>query len=225
MTPGNSLATEGHIGNPVLKNAESSDPRRVRKVVAYLLSSIDGVLEGPGDWVFDCFDDEMSEHLRQIIASQDAVVLGRATYDAWVQTWPHSTREPFASFINGTHKYVASSTLDVARWNASTVMQDALEGIAALKSMPGGDIGIHGSLRLVRALLPRDLVDELIIVFLPVLVGSGRRLFGRDDALQRLNLIDQHRTRRGVIVCRYQVRPAGVEAREAAHSRRSRRRN
>ena len=151
----------------------------MRKVVAGLFISLDGIAESPDKWQFDNFDEGMMAELKAHIAEEDTILLGRVTYQEWAPYWPTATHEPFASFINSTPKYVFSTTLDnVEAWKNSTLIKgDLAQEIARLKQLPGKNIGAAGSPTLVRSLLEQDLLDELIMLVHPVVVGSGKRLF------------------------------------------------
>jgi dihydrofolate reductase len=180
----------------------------MRKVVLYVLSSLDGVVEEPGDWMFDV-DEGVLDNLGRIIADQDAVLLGRGTYDYWVGYWPTSDVEPFASFINGTTKHVVTSTPLEPEWaNSVRVEGEVVDFVTTLKEQSGGDIGVHGSIRLAQTLLGAGLVDELRLVVAPTLAHAGRRLFDDGDALQRLELLDADRTSSGHLLLGYAVRSA-----------------
>ena len=136
----------------------------MRKVVAYELLSLDGVAERPDEFITD-FDDPMRENLRRVIAAQDAVLLGRRTYDDWAGFWPTSDIEPFASFINGVQKFVVTSTPLEQEWTPTVVVEGGIgDFVSELKQQPGGDIGIHGSISLTQSLLEASLVDELRVV-------------------------------------------------------------
>ncbi len=149
----------------------------MRKVVAYELVSLDGVAEDPDQFVTD-FDEVMEENLASVIATQDTVVLGRRTYDEWARFWPRSDIEPFAAFINGVEKLVATSAPLVPAWRNATAIPGAIGPfLEALRTRPGRDVGVHGSITLTRALLECGLVDELHLVIAPALVARGRRLF------------------------------------------------
>ena len=103
----------------------------MRKVTAGLFSSIDGVVQAPNEWQ-SAFDEEMGETLSRMLDEQDAVLLGRVTFEEWVGYWPTSTDEPFASWINGTQKYVASTTLDsVDHWANSTLITGSVPEFVA----------------------------------------------------------------------------------------------
>ena len=134
----------------------------MRNVVSGLFLSLDGVAEAPNEWQFDHFDAGMMAAMTSMLDAQDAVLLGRVTYQEWAGYWPTSTDEPFASFINGIPKYVVSTTLDTVEWSGSTLLKgDLAEEIARLKQQPGKNIGVAGSPTLVRSLLENDLLDEL----------------------------------------------------------------
>jgi dihydrofolate reductase len=175
----------------------------MRKVVLYSLLSIDGVAEEPGNWLFDG-DDGLVGNLDRVIGTQDAVLLGRGTYDYWVGYWPTSDFEPFATFINTTPKHVFTSTMPPDDWPASTLVSaPAVDYVADLKRQSGADIGIHGSISLARSLLRADLIDELRLVVAPTIAGHGRRLFEDGGALQRFELIDVERTSAGILLLGY----------------------
>ena len=151
----------------------------MRKVVAYELLSLDGVAEQPDDFVTN-FDGVMRENLGRVISTQDAVILGRRTYDEWAGFWPTSEIEPFASFINGVEKFVATTTPPVKTWTNSAVIDGGLtEFVGQLKLRSGGDIGVHGSIAVTQALLEEGLIDELRLVIAPALQMHGRKLFDR----------------------------------------------
>jgi dihydrofolate reductase len=151
----------------------------MRNVVVYELLSLDGVAEQPDDFILD-FDEVMSENLRRVIATQDAVLLGHRMYDEWAQFWPQSHIEPFASFINGTQKYVATSSPLEHSWeHAAAVEGDLASFVNELKQQPGGDIGVHGSVTLAQSLLEEGLVDVLCLVVAPSIQMTGRKLFDR----------------------------------------------
>jgi dihydrofolate reductase len=149
----------------------------MRKVVAYELLSLDGVAEQPDAFIAE-FDEVMRENLGRVIASQDAVLLGRRTWDEWAAFWPTSEIEPFAGFINAVQKFVVTATPPSPSWAPTTVVDaDVADFVTALKQQPGGDIGIHGSISLAQSLLQAGMVDELRLVIAPAVQASGRKLF------------------------------------------------
>lgn len=148
----------------------------LRKVIAYELLSLDGVAEDPDRFV-TTWDEVMDANLAQVIASQDAVILGRRSFEEWASFWPTSEIEPFASFINSVTKYVATSTGISRSWANSTALDgDLVTSVMALKERPGGDIGVHASISVVKQLLAAGVVDELRLVVAPSIAGSGTRL-------------------------------------------------
>jgi dihydrofolate reductase len=157
----------------------------VRKIVAYELLSLDGVAEDPDVFLAD-WDKAMDANLARVIGAQDAVILGRRSYTEWAQFWPSSQIQPFADFINGVTKYVATSTpLDQDWANATAVDGSLVDFVRDLKEQSGGDIGVHASISVVQALLAADVVDELRLVIAPKIAGSGRRLL---DGLPSIKL-------------------------------------
>jgi dihydrofolate reductase len=177
----------------------------MRKVTAGLFSSIDGVVEAPDQWQH-AFDEEMGAALSRMLEEQDAVLLGRVTFTEWAGYWPTSTDEPFASWINSTPKYVASTTLDsVDQWANTTLITGSVpEFVAALKQQDGGTIGTAGSPTLVRTLIEHGLVDELTLMISPVVAGSGlAHLFPNDAARRSFELVEAQPTSSGALIATY----------------------
>jgi dihydrofolate reductase len=157
----------------------------MRKIVVYELTSLDGVAEDPDEFFSD-WDDAMDANLAAVIATQDAVILGRRSYDEWAQYWPSSKTEPFATFINGVTKHVATSTPLNRDWADATAIDGGLvEFVQELKERVGGDVGVHASISVAQSLLAADVVDELRLVIAPRIAGSGRRLL---DGLPSIRL-------------------------------------
>ena len=175
----------------------------MRMVVLYMLLSLDGVAEEPGDWMTD-FDQPIFDNLARVIGSQDTILLGRGTYDYWVDFWPDDGPEPFHSFINGSEKHVFTSRPLDKEW-ANTVVVDgsAVDHVRTLKEGDGGDIGIHGSIRLARSLGAAGVIDEYRLVVSSTVAGSGERLFGDDDAKRPLDLVDVEHTPGGTLLLGY----------------------
>ena len=140
-----------------------------------------------------------------MIATQDAVILGRRSYDEWVGFWPGSEIEPFATFINGVAKHVATSAPLEPQWtNAHVIDGDLVEFTRRLKDGPGGDIGVHGSMSVAQALLAGGIVDELRLVIAPSIAGGGRRLFDGPPPI-RLELIRSETSPTGYLLVDYRV--------------------
>jgi dihydrofolate reductase len=177
----------------------------MRKVIASLFSSLDGVVEAPNEWQF-AFDEEMGAEMSRTLDRLDTVLLGRVTFTEWAGYWPTSTDEPFAGWINRMPKYVASDSLDsVDEWSNSTLIKGPVaDFVAELRERDGGAIGTAGSPTLVRSLLAAGLVDELTLLIHPVVAGKGRkRLFAPDAPLAKLELVEARPTSSGVIIATY----------------------
>ena len=180
----------------------------MRKVVLYELLSLDGVAEAPdeffNDWEND-WDGALDANLATVIATQDAVILGRRSYDEWSAYWPGSAIEPFATFINGVPKYVATSTPLGGQWqNATAIAGDLVPFVQGLKDSPGGDIGVHASIAVAQALLAADVIDEVRLVVAPAIAGRGRRLL---DGLptMRLAALSSAMSPKGYLLANYRV--------------------
>ncbi len=150
----------------------------MRKIVSGLFISLDGVIESANDWMGPWFSPELGQTVGSMIAAQDAMLLGRVTYDDFAAHWPQQTGE-MADQMNGSVKYVVSGTLKSADWQNSTLIprDRAAAEIAGLKQQPGKNIGMTGSATLVSWLLREGLLDELHLFVFPVVLGSGKRLF------------------------------------------------
>ena len=180
----------------------------MRKVVSWLFISLDGVVEAPNEWQFDVMDNDMIAAITSLTEAEDAMLMGRVTYQDWLPFWPTSTDEPYASHINKIPKYVVSRTLEEVewgKWEKPTLIKDSLATeINKLKGQPGKNIGVSGSPTLVRSLIQENLLDELQLMIHPVLVGKGKRLFTQDVNLKRLQLVDSKVTGTGVVIVTYQ---------------------
>ena len=176
----------------------------MRKIVVYELLSLDGVAEDP-DRFFADWDDAMDANLAAVIATQDTVILGRRSYTEWAQFWPSSQIQPFAKFINGVAKYVATSTPLDRNWANATALNGGLvEFVRDLKQQRGGDVGVHASISVAQALLVADVVDELRLVIAPTIVGRGRRLFDGLPSIQ-LGSIRSETSPTGSLLVDYRV--------------------
>ena len=177
----------------------------MRKVVVGLFSSLDGVVEAPDTFLTDWDDDVMDAHMSEGLQAQDAVLLGRRSYDEWVGFWPDSTIEPYATFINSVPKYVVTSTPLEQQWTgARAVDGDLVAFVQDLQDRPGGDIGVHASISVAHALLAAGLVDELRLLIVPAIAGTGRRLLDGLPA-QRLETIRSTTSPTGKVLVDYRV--------------------
>ncbi len=160
----------------------------MRKIVAGLFISLDGVVEAPDTWHFPYFNDEMGQAVGSQMADADTMLLGRVTYQEFAGFWPDQGSDvEGADFMNDTPKLVASTTLDAVDWQNTTLIKgDVAEALTTLKEQPGKNISITGSPTLIRSLLRDNLLDELHLLVHPIVVGHGKRLF--DEGLDRLPL-------------------------------------
>ena len=132
------------------------------------------------------------------------------TYEGFAAAWPSMEGE-FADKFNSMPKYVVSSTLEEPEWNNSTVLEgDVVEEVSKLRRELDGDIVVHGSAQLVQTLLEHDLVDELRLMVFPVVLGTGKRLFGNTSDKKRLRLVDSKMVGEGIAILIYEL--AGEEA-------------
>ena len=176
----------------------------MRKVVAYELLSLDGVAEAPDSFIHE-WDATVDAHLARVISEQDAVILGRASYEEWARFWPSSDIEPFATFINAVQKYVATSSPLESGWARATRIDGDLAGfVDDLRRRPGGEIGVHASISVTQSMLTAGLIDELKLVIAPAVAGAGRRLLDGVPT-NRLALIGAEATPSGHLLASYRV--------------------
>ena len=176
----------------------------MRKIVSGLSISLDGVIEDADQWMGPWFNPQLGQAIGSMMATQDAMLLGRVTYEGFAAYWPHQTGD-MADTMNGTTKYVVSGTLTSADWQNSTLIPAAaaFAKIAELKQQQGQNIGITGSGTLVSSLLREGLLDELHLFIFPVVLGSGTRLFAMPGDKLPLRLIDSATFETGVVHLTY----------------------
>ena len=189
------------------------------RIVVTEFVSLDGVVEDPGGaegykyggWSFEFNRGEEGDKFKLDEALEaDALLLGRVTYEGFAAAWPSRDGE-FADKFNNMPKYVVSSTLEDPEWNNSTVLKgDVAEEVGKLKEQ-NGDVVVHGSPQLVQTLLERDLVDELRLMVFPVVLGTGKRLFGDTSDRKRMKLTDCKAVGDGVAILIYQPAVADEE--------------
>ena len=176
----------------------------MRKIVAGLFITLDGVVEIPEAWMGPYFTPELGQTIGSLMGAQDTMLLGRVTYQEFAAHWPNQTGD-MADTMNGTPKYVVSGTLESADWQNTTLIPaaGAFAEIAKLKEQPGTNIGMTGSGTLVSSLLREGLLDELHLFVFPLVAGSGKRLFtGSGDKLP-LKLLDSATFKSGVVHSTY----------------------
>lgn len=201
----------------------------MRNLMVTTFVSLDGVMQAPGGtdedrdggfehggWSVPHFGADLIERMTTLVHRADALLVGRRTYDIFAATWPLAEADdPIGSKMNSVRKYVASRTLDTVSWQNSTLLTgDVAEAVRALKEESAGDgiegsgsgsgeIQVHGSGDLIQTLIEHDVVDEFHVLVFPVLVGSGKRLFGRGTIPAGLKLIDTARSDSGVVISTY----------------------
>jgi dihydrofolate reductase len=182
------------------------------KIIVTEFVSLDGVTEDPGGaedfkyggWTFEIDRGEGDKFKLDETMETDALLLGRVTYEGFAAAWPSREGE-FADKFNNMPKYVVSSTLRDPEWNNSTVLEgDPVEAVKKLKAEQDGTIVVHGSIQLAQALLEHDLVDQLNLMVFPVVLGSGKRLFGKTSDKKRLQLVESRTVGDGVLILMYE---------------------
>jgi dihydrofolate reductase len=189
----------------------------MRKLVINTFASLDGVMQAPGGpeedptggfelggWSVPFWDDRMGQAMTEFMGKPFDLILGRKTYEIFAAHWPHND-EPGAAELNRATKYVASRTLDRLDWENSTLLEgDVGEAVARLKEEDGPELQVHGSSDLIQTLVRRDLIDEFRVWIFPVVLGSGKRLFGAGVPPRTLKLVDSHVSSTGVVMGTYQ---------------------
>jgi dihydrofolate reductase len=179
--------------------------------------SVDGVMQGlggpdedrrggfeRGGWAPPLFDDEAATYLNQVYQRADAFLLGRRTYEIFAGswgTWDDPGDSPIWTALNTKPKYVASTTLTNPRWAHTTVLSgDVAAAVRELKAKPAGELQVNGSGKLVRWLFGNQLVDEIILLTYPVVIGQGTRLFPDTGPDAALELVDSRASPSGVTI-------------------------
>ena len=192
----------------------------MRKLVVQTFLTLDGVMQAPGGpeedttggfteggWSVTQWDDAMVEAMGASMSKPFDLVLGRGTYEIFAAHWPH-TDDPGAEELNNATKHVASTTLTSLDWQNSHLIEgDVPAGIQRLKEEDGPELQVHGSAGLIQTLLEHGLVDEFRLLIYPVVIGSGKRLFGDGTVPAGLRLTDSKISSTGVIIATYE--PAG----------------
>jgi dihydrofolate reductase len=174
----------------------------VRRLIESTLVSLDGVTGSPDRW--SPFDDEARQIALETLNNSDALLIGRVTYEFFRANWGSSTGDPYIDRINAMPKYVASRSLTQTTWNATLLGSDIVGEIERLKAQPGKDLIKYGTSRLDDTLLRAHLVDEIRLWIMPVVAGSGQRLFEDVDTTSlKLELTDVHALEDGSVILTY----------------------
>ncbi len=176
----------------------------MRKINAGLFISLDGVVEAPEKWTGPYFNDQVGQAVGGLMAQNDAMLLGRVTYEGFAAAFGGQSGG-MADQMNNTPKFVVSSTLTSADWQNSTLVSGDVAGqIGDLKQQPGEGIGMSGSSALVTWLLRHGLLDQLDLLVFPVVLGSGKRLFDEPDGQLPFTLTRSEAFSTGVVHLSYQ---------------------
>jgi len=190
----------------------------MRKIVATVSLTLDGVMQAPGrpdedrregfehgGWAGPYRDPVMMKTMGEGMSQGADLLFGRRTYEDFFKVWPGRTDNPFTAVLDNSQKFVASKTLrEPLPWKNSTLLPgDAAETVARLKEQPGKDLLVLGSGDLMQTLMGRGLVDEYVLVIHPLLLGAGRRLFNRDAHRSTLRLVKSVPTTTGVLIATY----------------------
>jgi dihydrofolate reductase len=178
----------------------------MRKIIANLFISLDGVVEEPGNWHFPYFNDEMGAAVDAVLGSTDTLLLGRKTYEDHAGAWPEREEAggedaEFAKLLGDARKIVVSHRRPALTWrNSEQLRGDLVEGVTALKNEPGeGHIAMSGSISVVRQLLAAGLLDELRLLVHPIAVRKGMRLFDEGERSIPLRLLSSQAFSTGVL--------------------------
>lgn len=178
----------------------------MRKILASMFISLDGVVEAPDQWHFPYFSDEMGAAVDRVLGSADTLLIGRKTYDSFAGAWPEREAAGgedayFAKKLGDARKIVVSSqNLEFSWRNSELLLGDFVEAITALKNEPGDThIAMSGSPSIVRQLLDARLLDELHLLVHPIVVRSGIRLFDEGERTVPLTLIASDTFKTGVL--------------------------
>ena len=187
----------------------------MRKVIAGAMVSLDGVMQAPGGpeedrsggfkfggWTHPLFDDVMGGAMGRMFSEQFDLLLGRKTYEIFAAYWPYKD-DAFGRAFNKARKYVATRTLKNLTWQNSTAIRDAAADVARLKKEDGPNLLIQGSSDLVQTLLAKDLIDEITLLIFPVVLGSGKRFFGKGAVPANFTNTDPKISTTGVVIGNY----------------------
>jgi dihydrofolate reductase len=175
----------------------------MRKLIESVHVSLGGEIGSPQDWAFPYLDDEHMRYATDLLGRADALLLGRRTYEGLSAAYPAMASSPFVDRMNSIPKFVASTTLTEATWNATVIHADVADFVARLKREPGGDIVKYGNGQLDRVLVARRLIDEFHLLLTPVAAGRGQHMFEEIEGAPRLSLADVRRFASGVLLLVY----------------------
>ncbi len=189
----------------------------MRKVIAGVFLSLDGVMQAPGGpeedptrgfghggWTFPYWDDVMGQSMGEIFGGPFDLLIGRKTYEIFAAHWPALENDPIADTFNRVTKYVATTSREPLAWKNSVALNSPAADVAKLKQQDGPTLLIQGSSQLIQTLLHGDLIDELRLMVFPLVLGTGKRLFGEGTIPRALKLVDTKPSTTGVVISTYQ---------------------
>jgi dihydrofolate reductase len=177
----------------------------MRKLIESSHVTLGGRVDAPQEWAFPFLDDEHNDYATQLLASADALLLGRITYEGLAPAYlamadgDHGAPSEFIERMNRITKFVASTTMTETTWNASVIDGDVASFVADLKGLPGGNIVRYGNGPLDATLMEHGLIDEFHLLLTPVAVGGGHQLFESVASAPVLELVDVARFASGVL--------------------------
>lgn len=189
----------------------------MRKIIAATFVSLDGVMQAPGGpeedtaggfayggWTFHYWDEAMGKVMDDVFKADFDLLLGRKTYEIFAAHWPHVTNDPIADKFNAAAKYVATSSPAPLAWkNSHALRGDVATELAKLKQTEGPNLLIQGSSDLIQSLLAHDLIDEFSLLIFPLILGSGKRLFGQGATPRAMKLVRSSVSSTGVVMASY----------------------
>jgi dihydrofolate reductase len=191
----------------------------MRPLIVNTFLTLDGVMQAPGGpeedptggfthggWSFHFWDEAMGRKMDESMGPDHPfeLLLGRTTYEIFAAHWAHARDQPGAAELNAATKHVASRTLDSVEWENSSLLEgDLAEAVEKLKQQDGPDIHVHGSSNLIQSLLENDLVDEFRLMIFPLVLGSGKRLFGEGTIPASFEVTDSGTATTGVLLVNY----------------------
>ena len=178
----------------------------MRKVIASIYVTLDGVMEAPNEWSFQYWSEEAAKFKYDELFASDGLLLGRVTYEGFAAAWPTmpGTGE-YGERMNSLPKFVVSKTLQETTWNASLIQDNIAEEVSRLKQQPGQDLLIFGSADLVQTLMQHDLIDEYRLMLYPVVVGHGKHLFREGSEKKALKLVETKTFSSGIVILSYEL--------------------
>jgi dihydrofolate reductase len=197
----------------------------MRHIITITHLTLDGVMQSPGPgedasggfthggWSAAYRDEEKGKFITEMMSHEFDMLLGRRTYENFARFWPNAGDNPIAKAFNKATKYVATNTLETFDWaNTRRLSGNVVDAVRTLKASDGPDLHVWGSSELIQALIGADLADEFRVMVYPVVVGTGKRLFGNGAPARAVTLVQSIKTTKGILLNTYRLAgaiPAG----------------